>query len=85
MFPLISRPGTADLIDHSCRRIFWGSFHNAGQICAAIKRVYVHTDVYDAFLDAFVDYAKTVKVGNPMEEGVGVGPLQNKMQYDKVK
>ncbi|MDP2094438.1 MAG: aldehyde dehydrogenase family protein [Hydrogenophaga sp.] len=64
--------------------LFWASFANSSQFCVACKRMYVHEDVYDDVARELVAYAKTVKVGNGMEAGTELGPLQNKMQYDKV-
>jgi acyl-CoA reductase-like NAD-dependent aldehyde dehydrogenase len=49
------------------------------------KRIYVHQDIYSEFLGAFVDAVKQLKVGYPDEEGVMIGPLQNMMQYERVK
>jgi acyl-CoA reductase-like NAD-dependent aldehyde dehydrogenase len=64
--------------------LFWASFANSSQFCVACKRMYVHEDVYDDVARELVAYAKTVKVGNGMEAGTELGPLQNRMQYDKV-
>ena len=58
---------------------------NSGQVCLAIKRVYVHESIYDEFRDAIVDFTKSLKVGSGNEEGVTLGPVQNSMQYEKVK
>lgn len=55
-------------------------FLNSGQICMLIKRIYVHENIYDKFRDAFVTYAKTIKVGDGFEPDVLIGPLQNSMQ-----
>ncbi|KAL4759137.1 aldehyde dehydrogenase family protein [Aspergillus foveolatus] len=60
-------------------------FLNSGQICLAVKRIYVHESIYEEFRDAAVAYAKTVQVGPGTQEGVFMGPLQNSMQYEKVK
>lgn len=65
--------------------LFWGAFQNSGQVCVAAKRVYVHDDIYDAFLKAMIDFAKTVKVGDGAQPGVLLGPVQNRMQFDRVK
>jgi acyl-CoA reductase-like NAD-dependent aldehyde dehydrogenase len=51
----------------------------------AIKRIYVHESIHDQFRDAMVEFTKTLKVGDGTEEGVFLGPIQNKMQYEKVK
>ena len=58
---------------------------SSGQICLAIKRIYVHEDIYDEFLKAMVEFTKTLKVADGMEEGTFLGPVQNSMQYEKVK
>ncbi len=65
-------------------QLFWSSFSNAGQICVAAKRVYIHEDIYDEMSQAIADYARTVKVGDGSEQGTGVGPIQNKKQFDRV-
>jgi acyl-CoA reductase-like NAD-dependent aldehyde dehydrogenase len=64
--------------------LFWGAFINNGQTCAALKRLYVPDEIYDEVCDALVDYARNVSVGHGLDENSMLGPLQNKMQYDKV-
>ena len=61
------------------------AFLNSGQICLAIKRIYVHEDIYEPFLKAMVEHTKTMKVGDGAEEGNFLGPVQNSMQFEKVK
>jgi len=61
------------------------AFLNSGQICLAIKRIYVHESIYDKFLAKMVEFTKTLKVGDGMQEGNFLGPVQNSMQYEKVK
>lgn len=61
------------------------AFLNSGQICLAIKRIYVHESIHEKFRDAMVEYTRTLKVGEGNEEGVFLGPIQNSMQFDKVK
>jgi acyl-CoA reductase-like NAD-dependent aldehyde dehydrogenase len=65
-------------------RLFWAAFANAGQLCIASKRIYVHESIYDRFAAAMVAYAKTVIVGDGMEDGVQIGPIQNRPQYERV-
>jgi len=65
-------------------QLFWSSFSNAGQVCIAAKRIYIHEDIYDELSQAIADYAKNVKVGDGAQQGTGVGPIQNKKQYDRV-
>ncbi|KAK8258427.1 aldehyde dehydrogenase domain-containing protein [Phyllosticta capitalensis] len=61
------------------------AFLNSGQICLAIKRIYVHEKIYDEFLAAAVEHTKKLRLGNGTEDGVFLGPVQNKMQYERVK
>lgn len=65
-------------------QLFWGAFINNGQTCAAMKRLYVHDKVHDAVCEALVEFAKKIPVGNGMDEGSILGPIQNQMQFDKV-
>jgi acyl-CoA reductase-like NAD-dependent aldehyde dehydrogenase len=65
-------------------KVFMNAFYRTGQVCAGIKRVYVHSDVYDATVEAFAHLATTTKMGDPFEEGVVLGPLSNRMQFDRV-
>lgn len=71
-------------VEKVAEQLFWSSFSNAGQICVAAKRVYIHEDIYDDLSRAIADYAKTVKVGDGSEQGTGVGPVQNRKQYERV-
>ncbi|MEY9534659.1 acyl-CoA reductase-like NAD-dependent aldehyde dehydrogenase [Sinorhizobium fredii] len=64
--------------------LFWGAFINNGQTCAAMKRLYVHESIHDAVCEALVGYAKNIPVGNGMDEASILGPVQNRMQFDKV-
>lgn len=64
--------------------LFWAAFANSGQFCVACKRLYIHESIYDELAAELVAYAKTVKLGSGLEAGVELGPLQNKMQFDKV-
>jgi acyl-CoA reductase-like NAD-dependent aldehyde dehydrogenase len=66
-------------------QLFWGAFGHQGQWCVGIKRLYVPRSFHTDFVKAFVDYAKTVKVGDGLDPTVGIGPVQNKMQFDKLR
>jgi acyl-CoA reductase-like NAD-dependent aldehyde dehydrogenase len=65
-------------------KIFGAAFANCGQICMAIKRIYVPESHYDRVCDTLAEMAKNYRVGDGFEPDVQMGPLQNKMQYDKV-
>ena len=67
------------------QELFWAAFQNSAQFCVAAKRLYIHKDVYDELSTALVDYAKTVKVGDGAEQGTQLGPIQNRMQFEKLQ
>ena len=64
--------------------LFWGAFINNGQTCAAMKRLYVHDSIHDEVCKELVAYAAQIPVGNGLEEGSVLGPIQNRMQFEKV-
>ena len=66
-------------------KIFWGAFANSGQICSAIKRVYVPEAMHDQVVEALAEQANNVKMGPGTDEGVQLGPINNAPQYERVK
>lgn len=80
--PGIVLPGTD--VNAIAEGIFWGSFINGGQTCAALKRLYVHDDQYDDMCTALSAIAEKIPMGDGLDEANMLGPLQNKAQYDKV-
>ncbi|KAL7526651.1 hypothetical protein ACHAWF_001860 [Thalassiosira exigua] len=65
-------------------KIFAGAFANSGQVCCALKRCFVHESIFDEFKSELIKCASNAKFGDGMSEGVEYGPLNNKMQLDKV-
>jgi len=65
-------------------KIFWGAMENSGQICSAIKRVYVPQEMYAPMLEMLGELAKGVKVGNGLEAGTQMGPINNRPQFERV-
>ena len=65
--------------------IFDGAFANNGQICSAIKRVYVPEAIYDDVVDALAAQAKAAKVGDGADPETQLGPINNKPQFERVK
>ncbi len=57
-------------------------YRNAGQVCISPTRFYVQESVYSRFLARFTDYAKSLKLGDGLEKGVGMGPLANARRID---
>jgi acyl-CoA reductase-like NAD-dependent aldehyde dehydrogenase len=66
-------------------KLFWGAFTNSGQVCVAIKRLYVHEDVYGPVLSAIAELAKQVKVGDGLEPDTQLGPINNEPQFNRVQ
>ena len=66
-------------------KLFWRAFMNAGQICMAVKRVYVPESLHDAVVEALAAKARSVRVGNGLDEGVEMGPLNNRAQFERVQ
>ncbi|MBU3069512.1 aldehyde dehydrogenase family protein [Aestuariicella sp. G3-2] len=64
--------------------LFLGAFINSGQTCVAIKRIYAHEAIYDDLVNALAFIASQVKVGPASDPESQLGPVQNRMQYDKV-
>ena len=52
-----------------------GSFYNAGQSCCGVERIYVHRNVYDPFLEAFVSMANELQLGDPRDSSTTLGPV----------
>ena len=75
-------PGTD--MSNRMEDLFWGSFINAGQTCSCLKRLYVHDDDYDAVCEGLANFVGGIKVGNGAEPDTLIGPLSNKMQFDKI-
>lgn len=57
-----------------------GAFYNNGQSCCAVERIYVHTRIYDRYIDEFVKEVRTWKMGSPEGNDIYIGPLSRKEQ-----
>lgn len=66
------------------QQIFAAAFLNCGQVCLAIKRVYAHASIHDALCSELAGLAEAAVVGDGLEQGTTIGPIQNQAQYDKV-
>src|SRR3546814_4166712 len=64
--------------------MFAFAFFNSGQVCAIIKRLYVHDSLYDAMCEEIVTYARGAKGAGGRDPEAQFGQVQNKAQYDKV-
>ncbi|MCX7793668.1 MAG: aldehyde dehydrogenase family protein [Thermodesulfovibrionales bacterium] len=69
------------MIDRDCnlefaiRRCVKGAFSYSGQICISVQRIYIHEDIYDDFVKGFVEAVSFLKIGDPLDETIHIGPL----------
>lgn len=75
--------GDAD-IDNSISWSIQAIFRNAGQVCLAGSRLFVQRDIYDEFVERYVEAAEKLVIGNPAEDGTEFGPLASEEHYTKV-
>ena len=85
MLPTSTRDGNSGKLLTSSNQVGRLALFNSGQVCVAIKRVYVHAAIYDSFREALIKLVKDITMGPGSADGVFLGPVQNKMQYDKVR
>ncbi len=62
-----------------------GAMFNSGQSCCAVERIYVHQDVYEKFVDGFVELTRQYKLGNPLRSETSLGPMVRADAADKVR
>ena len=65
--------------------LYGAAFGNAGQVCIAIKRLYVHASIYDAVCMELARLADEAVVGDGLEQGTTQGPVQNRAQFERVQ
>ncbi len=68
----------------AAERLFWGAFENSGQVCSAIKRLYVHESLYQPLLEELSQLARSVKVGDGLDPENQLGPVNNRPQFERV-
>ena len=74
---------SADM-DQAVKDAVTARIQNNGQSCICGKRTIVHADIYDDFAERFIQALKDVKLGDPMDEDTGLGPLSSEGQRDTV-
>jgi acyl-CoA reductase-like NAD-dependent aldehyde dehydrogenase len=65
-------------------KVFWSAFANSGQVCVAVKRLYVEEEIYPEMVSALAEIARRVKVGPGLQADSELGPLNNRAQFDRV-
>jgi betaine-aldehyde dehydrogenase len=82
--PFIVCSDVAGRIDVAAKGGAWAAFLNAGQVCTSAERFYVMKDVYDDYLQAFVDYTGGLRIGDPLDAETDIGPMVSASQRQKV-
>ena len=62
-----------------------GRFYNAGQVCNAVKRIYVHEEIAPQFQAELLARVRSLTVGNGLDPSVDMGPLQNRAQLERIE
>jgi len=62
----------------------YGIFYNTGQSCEARSRLFVHENIYDEFMEKFLEKASRIRVGNPFDEGVHMGAVISKSHQQTI-
>ena len=71
-------------LDNAMKGVISGIFAATGQTCIAGSRLLVQESVHDQFLEKLVAFARTARMGNPMERDTQIGPVTNKPQLEKI-
>jgi acyl-CoA reductase-like NAD-dependent aldehyde dehydrogenase len=82
--PFIVCEDVAEHVEVAAKGGAWAAFLNAGQVCTSAERFYVLEPVFDDFASAFVDYTKSLKLGDPLDPATDIGPLVSARQRKKV-
>jgi betaine-aldehyde dehydrogenase len=83
-FIVCSDVASADDLEIAARGGAWAAYLNAGQVCTSAERFYVMDDIYDEYVNAFVDHTRTLVLGDPTESGTDLGPMISAAQREKV-
>ena len=72
-------------LDHAIENVIDGAFFNSGQSCCGIERIYVHAEVYDAFVEGAAALTRGYRLGNPIEPETTLGPMVRASAADFVR
>lgn len=70
-------------VARTAKGVVGSAFMNAGQVCIALKRLYVPASLYDEMVAALAGEIRQIAVGDGLEQGTAMGPMQNRAQYEK--
>lgn len=62
-----------------------GAYSYSGQVCISIQKIHIHEDIYDEFANRFINEAKNLNYGNPLDENTIIGPIIDGHSIKKIK
>jgi acyl-CoA reductase-like NAD-dependent aldehyde dehydrogenase len=71
-------------LDEAVKSIAMGAYNYSGQICISVQRIYVDHSVFDEFVNKFKEAVALLKVGDPTEEGVVIGPMIDRVHINRI-
>lgn len=72
-------------LEYAVRRCTIGGFSFSGQLCISVQRIYVHQNVYNEFLNGFVESVRLLKLGDPLSEETNIGPVIDKDNLERIE
>ncbi len=82
--PVIVDKDIVDL-DYAVKRCVLGAYYNQGQVCISVQRIYVHRELYNSFLEKFIEETNKQIVGNPLDEKTDIGPMISEAEAIRVE
>ncbi len=70
-------------LEWSVERNVLGAYNYSGQVCISVQRIYVHSSIYREYLDKFVQRTRSLKIGDPLDPEVRIGPMINDAAVEK--
>lgn len=75
----------AEDVEGIAKRCAVGAYYNSGQVCLSVQRIYVHRTLYEPFVEAFVRATEALRVGDPLDERVDVGPMISEQEARRIE
>ncbi|MEJ2283433.1 MAG: aldehyde dehydrogenase family protein [Desulfobacterales bacterium] len=67
------------------KAVVFGAVGTAGQRCTSTRRIIIHEDIHDRFADALIQAYRQIKIGNPLDDGVLMGPLIDRRAVENMQ
>ena len=72
-------------INLAAKKIAFGAFVYSGQVCISIQRAYIHSSIYDDFLESLIKATKELISGDPLDESVTIGPMIDQDNAERIE